>query len=702
MKNNFVPRDVSWLSFNARVLQEANDTTVPLSERIKFLGIHSNNQDEFFRVRVAGLKRIISLGEKKNASPNRKTLKIEQEAADEMEQIQSIVLQQQNEFNRIWKNILEELAKEKIFLKTNEDLNAEQKKFVEDFFDETVESNVIPLLLNSHTKFPYLRDKSIYLGIAMRKNDTAYDQKFALIEVPVTAVGRFVQLPSKTGETNIILLEDVIRYNLKYIFSYFEYDVFEAHIFKVTKDAEFDVDNDINTSIQQKVEKGVKNRRKGKPVRFVYDKQMNAALLTFLIRKLGLSQKDSIIPGGRIHNFRHFMDFPDIIKSKSRRKSNRSIDHPAFPSNIRVTDVITNRDVLISTPYHTFTPLITLLREAAMDPDVISIKLAAYRLASHSKIINALINAVRNGKEVTVMMELKARFDEEANLMWKEILEEEGVKVLVGIPNMKVHAKICVIKKRVRKGKILQYGFVSTGNLNEKTAKIYGDHTLLTSNRMVMADINKIFKYIQYYETTSVESLRKCDTLLVCPVEMRDEIIKLIDNEIKLAKAKKPAMMIIKINSLSDRTLISKLYEAAEAGVEIKLVVRGIFCALTENKKFSKNIYAISIVDEYLEHARVMIFNNGGKERIFISSADWMVRNLDHRIEAAIEVTDAAIKQELKDIMNIQLSDNVKARLHNANNKYVPTNRRKPIRSQLEIYKYLQSKANKETENNSK
>ena len=702
MKNNFAPRDVSWLSFNARVLQEANDTTVPLSERIKFLGIHSNNQDEFFRVRVAGLKRIISLGEKKNASPNRKTLKIEQEAADEMEQIQSIVLQQQNEFNRIWKNILEELAKEKIFLKTNEDLNAEQKKFVEDFFDETVESNVIPLLLNSHTKFPYLRDKSIYLGIAMRKNDTAYDQKFALIEVPVTAVGRFVHLPSKTGETNIILLEDVIRYNLKYIFSYFEYDVFEAHIFKVTKDAEFDVDNDINTSIQQKVEKGVKNRRKGKPVRFVYDKQMNAALLTFLIRKLGLSQKDSIIPGGRIHNFRHFMDFPDIIKSKSRRKSNRPIDHPAFPSNIRVTDVITNRDVLISTPYHTFTPLITLLREAAMDPDVISIKLAAYRLASHSKIINALINAVRNGKEVTVMMELKARFDEEANLMWKEILEEEGVKVLVGIPNMKVHAKICVIKKRVRKGKILQYGFVSTGNLNEKTAKIYGDHTLLTSNRMVMADINKIFKYIQYYETTSVESLRKCDTLLVCPVEMRDEIIKLIDNEIKLAKAKKPAMMIIKINSLSDRTLISKLYEAAEAGVEIKLVVRGIFCALTENKKFSKNIYAISIVDEYLEHARVMIFNNGGKERIFISSADWMVRNLDHRIEAAIEVTDAAIKQELKDIMNIQLSDNVKARLHNANNKYVPTNRRKPIRSQLEIYKYLQSKANKETENNSK
>lgn len=697
MKNNFILRDVSWLSFNARVLQEANDPTVPLAERIKFLGIHSNNMDEFFRVRVAGLNRIVSIGESKNVSPKRKTLQLEKEATYELAQVQNIVLEQQSEFSRIWKNVLNELAKEKVFLKNNEQLNTEQKQFVENFFDEVVEANVIPLLLNNHTPFPYLRDKSLYLAIAMRKKESAYDQKFALIEIPVSAVGRFILLPSKRGETNIILLEDIIRFNLRHIFSYFEFDVFDAHIFKVTKDAEFDFDNDINLSIVEKVEKGLKDRRKGKPVRFIYDKEMNATLLSYLIRRLNLTQKDTIIPGGRIHNFRHFMDFPDVIKSSKNKRTNKPFDHPAFSSDQRVTDIIQHKDILLSTPYHSFTPLITLLREAAMDPDVISIKLAAYRLASNSKIINALINAVRNGKRITVMMELKARFDEEANLMWKEKLEDEGVKVLVGIPNMKVHAKLCIIKKRVKKGKIAQYGFVSTGNLNEKTARIYGDHTLLTSKRMVMADINKIFRYIEHYQKMNIDYLHKCDTLLVCPVEMRDEIMKLIDNEIKLAKAKKIARMTVKINSLSDKTLINKIYEAAEAGVEIKLIVRGIFCAVTSNKKFKKNIYAISIVDEYLEHARVMIFNNGGKERIFISSADWMVRNLDHRIEAAIEVKDPKIKQELKDILNIQLSDNVKARLHNTNNKYVAREKgEKSIRSQLEIYNYLKSKADKE------
>lgn len=694
MKKNFVPRDVSWLSFNARVLQEANDPTVPLKERIRFLGIHSNNLDEFFRVRVAALRRIVALGEKKNSSPKRHTLHIEKEAAEELQQIQTIVIQQKNEFNRIWTNIQKELAKEKVHIKTNENLNAEQKKFVEEYFDEVVESNVIPLLVENHRPFPYLRDKSLYLGVVMSKKNTAYHERFALIEVPVSAVGRFVLLPSKPGESNIILLEDIIRHNLKYIFAYFGYDTFEAHVFKVTKDAEFDVDNDINTSIVEKVEKGIKNRRKGRPVRFIYDKAMNPGLLSFLIRKLNLTDKDTIMPGGRIHNFRHFMDFPDVVKSKNVR-SNKPFTHPAFENDRRVTDVIAEKDILISTPYHCFTPIITLLREAAMDPDVVSIKVTAYRLASNSKIINALINAVRNGKKVTVMLELKARFDEEANLMWKERLEEEGVKVLVGIPNMKVHCKLCVIKKQIKKGKIFQYGFVSTGNLNEKTARIYGDHTVLTANRKVMADINKIFKYIEQHKTLPIDFLRQCQTLMVCPVEMRNKITELIDNEIKLAKAKKPAKIIVKVNSLSDHALINKIYQAAMEGVEVKLIVRGIFCAVTNNKKFKKEIYAISIVDEYLEHARVMIFNNGGKERTFISSADWMVRNLDYRIEAAVEITSDELKKELADIINIQLNDNVKARLLNTrDNTYVSGDNKKPIRSQLEIYKYLHAKLN--------
>lgn len=695
MKDNFVPRDISWLSFNARVLQEANDPSVPLHERIRFLGIHSNNQDEFFRVRVAALSRIVALGDKKNASTKRATLKLEQEAAQELEEIQAIVMQQQSEFNRIWNNIQQELTLHKVFIKTNENLTKQQKEFVETYFDEVVESNVIPLLVDNHRKLPYLRDKSLYLGIVMRKKETAYDQRFALIEIPVFAVGRFVLLPSDEGESNIILLEDIIRYNLRYIFAYFGYDTFDAHIFKVTKDAEFDEDNDINTTLVEKIEKAVRNRRKGKPVRFVYDKNMNETLLNFLIRKLSLSHKDNIIPGGRIHNFRHFMDFPDVLKDKNAR-SNKPFIPPGLDTLERITDIITRKDVLISTPYHSFTPIITLLREAAMDPDVTTIKVAAYRLAENSKIVNALVNAVRNGKAVTVMLELKARFDEENNLEWKEKLEIEGVKVLIGVPHMKVHAKIAIIKKKVGR-KILQYGFVGTGNLNEKTAKIYGDHFLLTCNRKVMADINKIFKYIESYKTLSIDYLKSCKTLLVSPVSMRSGMMALIDNEIKAAKAKKPAEIIVKINSLSDHTLINKLYEAASAGVKVKMIVRGIFCAITENKKFKQNIYAISIVDEYLEHARVFVFHNNGKEKIYIGSADWMVRNLDHRIEAAIEITDAAIKKELIDILNIQLNDNVKARLHNKNNQYVVKKGDNAVRSQLEIYNYLNAKLRNDT-----
>ncbi|MGC4036350.1 MAG: polyphosphate kinase 1 [Chitinophagaceae bacterium] len=682
-----IPRDISWLSFNARVLQEAADPTVPLRERIRFLGIFSNNLDEFFRVRVAALKRMVAFINKKDKI----NMHLESNPDKILEDIQMTVLNQQSEFNRIWEGIFEELKKEKIFLVTEKELNIEQQEFVRKYYEDEVADNVIPLMIESIPNFPFLRDKSIYLGVVMWKKDSMLKRKYAVIEIPSRVLGRFTILPSPSpDEHHIILLEDIIRFNLPSIFSYFGYDQYQSQIFKVTRDAEIDMDADVSTSLIQKIEKGLKNRRKGKPVRFVYDREMDSGLLEFLIRKLNLSKRDNLIPGGRIHNFRHFMDFPGSV-FKEAKKRRASIDHPLLLER-RVSDVIMERDVMLHFPYHYFNPVIDLLREAAIDPAVTSIRITGYRLAEQSRIVNALINAVRNGKQVTVMLELSARFDEEANLEWKERLEDEGVKVLIGIPNMKVHAKLCIIKKRVN-DRSTQYGFVSTGNLNEKTARLYVDHCLLTSNQKIMADLNRIFNYLEQPKTGE-HWLRQCKTIIPSPVYMRKFVNKQIEHEIRNAKRKKPAQIILKMNSLSDEQLIEQLTEAAKAGVEIKLIVRGIFCMLSENSKFKKKVNAISIIDEYLEHARVWVFHNGGKEKVYISSADWMVRNIDHRVEATCPVTEESVKEELIDLLNIQLSDTVKARILNndLDNAYVKGKDKKKVRSQLETYQYLHKK----------
>lgn len=679
-------RDISWLSFNARVLQEAADINVPLKERIKFLGIFSNNTDEFFRVRVATLKRMIELENK--SGKVKINMHLEESPEKILEEIQLIVLKQQNEFNRVWGEIVEELRKEKIFLVTEKQLTREQKVFVQRHFEEEVRSNIIPLMIENIPQVPYLRDKSIYLGVVMSSKDSAYRQKYALIEIPSRALGRFVLLPSPPDEKHIILLEDIVRFNLPSIFSYFAYNKFDSWIFKVTRDAEMDIDNDVSTSLIQKIEKGIKNRRKGKPVRFVYDREMDAGLLEFLMRKMNMSKKDNLIPGGRIHNFRHFMDFPDVIPKKSQRK--KPFTHPLLAGTKRVTDIVLEKDILLSFPYHSFNGVLDMLREAAMDPHVTAIKITAYRLASNSKVINALINAVRNGKQVTVMMELRARFDEEANLEWKERLEEEGVKVLIGIPNMKVHAKLCLIKKRVN-NHTTHYGFVSTGNLNEKTASLYTDQCLLTANRNIMADVNRIFLYLEKPKDGE-KLIRACKTLITCPFGLRAQLLRMIQKEIRLAQKGKPASIILKMNSLSDEELIAGLTEAAKAGVALTLIVRGIFCMLTENKKFTAPVKAISIVDEYLEHARIFIFNNGGNERVFISSADWMVRNIDHRIEVTCPIFNNDIKKVLKTILDIQSNANVKARILNneLTNEYVRSTG-KTVRAQIEVYNYLHS-----------
>lgn len=682
MKHKYIPRDISWLSFNGRVLQEAADPTVPLPLRIKFLGIFSNNLDEFFRVRVAALKRAAEID-----SPELNEY-FYRNPSTILEKITELVIKQQRKFDRIWNQVKKEMAKEKVYIKPAEELKPKQLEFVRDYFDREVETNIIPLILDESKPMPYLRDKSLYLGIAMQKANANEERKFALIELPSRHLGRFVILPSPKQQKHIILVEDIVKVNLPYIFSYFGFDEFVAHTFKITKDAEFDIDNDVNTSLAEKISKGVKNRRKGKPTRFVFDQKMDAELLALLIKKLDLSKKDSIIPGQRIHNFKHFMDFPDVFRSYHQPEERVAFEHPEFSDGGRVTDIILKKDVLLSFPYHEFRPLIDLLREAAMDPDVKSIKITIYRMARNSKIANALVNAARNGKEVTVMLELRARFDEEHNLEWKDHFETEGVKVLVGIPHKKVHAKLCIIKKRLE-GKVVQYGFISTGNINETTAKLYGDFCLLTCDKQIMNDISVIFNALQKPKIPLQESIKEHRQLMVCPIDMRQRLEQLVDREIDEVRAGRPGRIIFKVNSLSDRDSIKKIYEAASEGVQVDLIVRGIYCAVNQ-KNFRRSIRAISIVDEFLEHARVFYFLSGSQETVYISSADLMTRNLDHRLETAVEIRDAALKTQIKQMLEIQLRDNVKARqLDNKQRNDYVKNDLPPSRSQIATHLYL-------------
>ena len=678
-------RDLSWLAFNARVLQEANDPTNHLHDRLRFLGIFSNNLDEFFRVRVATLNRMVLLG---------KTARMHLEANPEkiLRKIQQTVITQQQEFDGTYADIIRELQREGIYIKNERQLTKRQQEFVTKYFEQKVRTQIIPLMIESIPHMPLLRDKSIYLACVLGKTKEALAQRYALIEIPTKVLPRFVIMPSEKGEKDIILLEDIIRYNLPMLFAPFGFDRFLGYIIKVTRDAELEIDNDVNTNLIDELEEGLKNRKKGRATRFVYDRQIDPMLLRYLVKRLGLTKKDNLIPGGRIHNFKDFIDFPSDIFDDLKHRPHAFV-HPLLKQPCRIMEVIEKRDVMLHFPYHSFDSVIDLLREAAIDPFVQSIKVSLYRVAKNSKIVNALINAVRNGKDVTVILELRARFDEEANMRWKAQLEEEGVKVVLGIPNMKVHAKICVIKKR-EFNKTIQYGFVSTGNLNENTSMYYGDHILLTTDRAIIADINRIFDYVEQ-PVKKAAALKACKTLPVSPVDMRRVMLENIEGQIKLAKRKKPASMIIKLNSLVDQVLIDKIYAAAKAGVNVNLIIRGICCALTEQKAFKGEVRAISIIDDYLEHARVFIFGDGKDRKVYISSADWMIRNLDHRVEAAAPIADKDIQQELLDILNIQLAENVKGRIldNEQSNNYVQRQKNEPmVRSQEAIYKYLQNK----------
>jgi polyphosphate kinase len=675
------------LSFNNRVLQEAKDSSVHLYNRLRFLGIFSNNLDEFFRVRVGTLNKMLKID-------NNEKIHIEEHPEKILKQIQELVLNQQITFDETFAEIIKQLElNHNIYFKNEKQLNKIQKTFVQAYFEDKVRTQIVPLMIESMPQAPFLRDRSIYLACVLGNTQNPMLQRYALIQIPEKEIPRFVIIPAaKKGEINLILLEDIIRYNLKFLFAPFGFNRFSSHIVKLTRDAELELDNDLNNNVIADLEKGLKNRNKGKATRFVYDRQIDLQLLDYLTKRLNLLKKDNLIAGSRIHNFKDFMDFPkSVFKDIIERP--KSFVHPSLVQPCRIMEIIERKDIMLHFPYHSFDSVIDLLREAAIDPFVQSIKITVYRLARQSKVINALLNAVRNGKSVTVVIELRARFDEEANLHWKSVLEEEGVKVFLGIPDMKVHAKLCVIKKR-EFNKTIHYGFISTGNFNESTAQIYGDHLLLTTNRAILSDINRIFDCLDK-QNPRIELLKNCKTLVTSPQNMRKHFLNLIAKEIKFSKKKHDAKIQLKLNSLVDEELITQLYLAAKSGVNIELIIRGICCALTEQKAFKKPIKAISIIDEYLEHARILIFNNNNEPLIYISSADWMVRNLDHRVEVACPINDPSIKEELMTIFSLQSQENVKGRIldNEQLNLYVEKAEDTPVmRSQIEIYHYLRSK----------
>jgi polyphosphate kinase len=676
----YINREISWLSFNERVLQEAADKTTPLIERLRFLGIFSNNRDEFYRVRVATVKRLAKLGKKAQAVYG-------EDPKELLTRLQRKVIEQQNNFENIYQEILVELAEKNVFIVNEKQLTSTQRIFVSEYFSNELAANLFPVMIDDNKPFPYMKDKASYMYLKLESIVQNKKTRYALIEIPSKTISRFVVLPKHGNKHYIMLVDDVIRFNTDQIFEVFGYRTVAAFNIKLTRDAELDLDNDVSKSMIEKISKSVKARKQGLPVRFVYDAAMPDDMLKYIMKKLGMSKKDNAIPGGRYHNFKNFIDFPDLGEKDLKYNHPAPLLHKDLENNPFTTlKVIRQKDILLHYPYHTYIHIINLLREASLDPSVDSIKITLYRVADSSKIANALINAVKNGKKVTVLVELQARFDEENNIYWANKLQEEGARVIYGVPGLKVHSKLFVITTR-ENGKEINYSHIGTGNFNEKTSRIYTDFSLLTANKEIAVDLHKIFDF--YENNFKIQSFKH---LLVAPFFMRDAFIQLINKEIRFAKNKKPAEITLKMNSLVDKEMIGKLYEASKAGVKVILIIRGACSLVTEMEGWSDNIRAYSIVDKYLEHARIFIFHNNGQEKIFLSSADWMSRNLDNRSEVAVPIYSPEIRKQLKDIISIQLSGNTKVRIidRKQENMYKRAKSgEKKVRVQDEIYSYL-------------
>lgn len=675
-------REISWLSFNARVLQEAEDPTVPLFERIRFLGIFSNNLDEFFRVRVAAVRRMLEFGK------DEESLLGDMTPAELYDKIQETVVQHQQKAQEIYRNIWQEMASDNIFMIDEKQLTHEQGVFVRKYFNVKVLPNIVPIMLGKSMKFPYLRDKSVYLAVKLSKTKSPDKFAYALIRVPSRSVSRFLVLPDQGIKKFVILVDDVIRFCLRDVFPIFNFDHFEAYTLKVTRDAELDIDDDISKSYMEKMEISLKKRKVGIPVRLIYDREMPSDLLEFIMKKMKLNGEEKTVAGGRYHNHKDFMNFPEIGKPHHYYQSLPPVPHKDLPSHQSILKKLRQKDVLLHYPYQSFSHFIDFLREAAIDPKVREIGITIYRVSETSKVVNALLNAIRNGKKVTVVIELQARFDEEANIFWSNKLQEEGAHVINGIPGLKIHCKLAWVE-RVEKNGIRNYAYIGTGNFHEGTARVYADKGFLTSDPEIANDVANMFEFFKHTYTHF-----NFKQIIVAPFSMRNFFIQKIDQEIANAKKGKKAYMILKMNSLIDQELIDKLYKANQSGVKIQLIIRGIFGLKTDDPVLSKNIEAISIVDKFLEHTRVFLFANGGKEDIYISSADWMPRNLDRRIEVACPIHSPEIRNELKELMRIQLRDNTKARildseLSNAYNNPVNGVR---YRAQVDYHNYIKKR----------
>ncbi len=686
-KNQYVNREISWLWFNERVLQESADKNVPLIERLRFLGIFSNNLDEFFKVRYATVKRIVDVGR------TGKSVLGGEVAKDLLEQITEICIQQQTKSLGILKNIEDELETKNIFILRETELSDSQAHFVKQYFVEKVSPQLMTIILNDLTKFPTLKDTAAYLAVRMvilgNGNSRIKEKRYALIEIP-KGIDRFVELPKEGDKSYIIMLDDLIRYCLRSIFTMFEYESITAHMIKITRDAELDIDNDLSKSFIEKISSSVEHRKISDPVRFVYDKNIGRDTLKFLKDKMNIEDTDSVIPGGRYHNRRDYMGFPSLGRQDLLYDKIVPLPVKGLSLEGSLFEHIAKGDYLQYTPYHTFSYLIKFLREAALDPKVRSIKITVYRLANNSQVAASLINAVKNGKQVTVQIELQARFDERANIEYAEQLQAEGVNLKFGVPGLKVHSKICVIE-REEKDTLKRYGFISTGNFNESTARIYTDYTLFTAHEPILKELNKVF---DFFETTF--KINKYKHLIVSPHYTSKVFKKLIDQEIENAKMGKVAYIKIKMNSFTSYKMVDKLYEASRAGVKIQLIIRGICCLIPGVEGMSENIEAISIVDKFLEHPRVFIFGNNGDSKVYISSADWMTRNLDYRVEVGCPIYDPIIKQELIDTFEISWNDNVKARVFSEkqDNAYRKSNGKPKLRSQFAMYDYYLDKLN--------
>lgn len=680
MSKTYIPKEISWLSFNERVLQEAENKDVPLIERFKFLGIYSNNLDEYFRVRVATLKRLSQFGGKsKNIlgySPGA-TLK----------KIQEIVVTQNTKFEKIYSDLIKELDKHKIHIINEKQLNTEQLEFLKNYFHKKVRTRLMPFLIEKDSDLPNLTDDAIYLAIILQKKETL-KKRYALLEIPTDVLPRFVLLPDNGEEKYIIFIDDIIRSGLKEIFFIFDFNEFSAYTIKLTKDAELEIVDDISESYIDKLSHSLQQRKYGSPVRFIYDREMPDDLLKTLTKKLSFGPNDVVIPADRYHNFKDFMHFPNLGRKKFYYESLPPIPHRDIQPGKSILSAIKKKDIMLFFPYHPFDYFIDLLREASIDPFVTAIQITLYRLARNSSVINALLNAVRNGKNITTVVELQARFDEEANILWGNKLMEEGVKVIYGVPGLKVHSKLCLIT-RVKNDVTQRYAAIGTGNFNEDTAKIYTDHLLLTTEKKIT---NEVFKAFNFFNVNYKKD--NFYHLVLSPFFLRNKIILLIENEIKNAMAGKKAFIYLKLNNLTDREIIDYLYEAGNAGVTVRLIIRGMISLVPGLKNISENIKGIGIVDRFLEHTRFMIFCNGGNEECYISSADLMTRNIEHRIEVTCPVFDKSIKNEMKQIFEIQWGDNVKARKLDASlsNEFVKSGK-KPVRSQTEVYNFLK-KAN--------